>query len=184
MREENLLKPQSVIERRVDPESTCLVQDTDGLGKRAVDDKLLDARSDSSNSARVSSSRSLSRCSSYVVVRKKSCRDWFTRVLVMETGENWFCGNPMSVRDVVADRSCHDHRWRLRIPRTEARVQASPIVMRDPLGQDCPQLGEQRCCRSLKPRRLRIFYSWQSDRPNRTNRTPIEEALRRAVKRC
>ena len=54
--------------------------------------------------------------------------------------ENWFRDNPMSLRDVVAHRSCHGHRWRLGNPRTEARVRASPIVLRHPLGQDLPQL--------------------------------------------
>jgi hypothetical protein len=58
----------------------------------------------------------------------------------METGENWFRSNPMSLRDVVAERPCYRHRWRLRNPRTEARMRASPIVMRDPLAQDLPQL--------------------------------------------
>jgi hypothetical protein len=56
------------------------------------------------------------------VVRKKSCREWFKPVLVMETGEHWFRDNPMSLRDVVADRSCHGHSGRLGNPRTEARV--------------------------------------------------------------
>ena len=74
------------------------------------------------------------------MARKKSCREWFKPVLVMETGENWFRDNPMSLRNVVADRSCHGHSGRLGNPRTEARVRASPIVMRDPLGQDRPQL--------------------------------------------
>jgi hypothetical protein len=35
--EENLLKPEPVIERRIDPEGACVVQDADGLGERAVD---------------------------------------------------------------------------------------------------------------------------------------------------
>ena len=35
------------------------------------------------------------------VVRKKSC-EWFKPVLVMETGENRFRGNPISLRNVVA----------------------------------------------------------------------------------
>lgn len=74
------------------------------------------------------------------MIRKKSCLVWFKPVLVMETGENWFRDNPMSLRNVVAGRSCHGHRWRLGNPRTEARVRATPIVMRYPLGQDRPQM--------------------------------------------
>ena len=58
----------------------------------------------------------------------------------METGENRFRSHSMSLQNVVAGRSYHGHRWRLGNPRTEARVRASPIVMRDPLGQDLPQL--------------------------------------------
>jgi hypothetical protein len=44
LREENFLKPQPIFKRRVDPESTCVVQDADGLGERAVDVELLDSR--------------------------------------------------------------------------------------------------------------------------------------------
>ena len=29
---------------------------------------------------------------------------------------------------------------------------------------------------------ITVFYSWQSDRPNSTNRTFIEEALKKAIK--
>ena len=72
--------------------------------------------------------------------RKKSCREWFKPVLVMETGENRFRRNPMSLRNVVTSRSCHGQSWRLGNPRTEARVRATPIVMRYPLGQDLPQM--------------------------------------------
>jgi hypothetical protein len=44
LREENLLEPQPILKRRVDPESTCVVQDAGAFGKRAVDVELLDSR--------------------------------------------------------------------------------------------------------------------------------------------
>jgi hypothetical protein len=57
-----------------------------------------------------------------------------------ETSENRFRGHPMSLRNVAAGRSGHGQSRRLGNPRTEARVRATPIVMRYPLGQDFPQM--------------------------------------------
>jgi hypothetical protein len=58
----------------------------------------------------------------------------------METGEDRFRSNPMSLWNVVTSQPCHGQGWRLWNPRTEAFVRATPIVMRYPLGQDLPQM--------------------------------------------
>jgi hypothetical protein len=74
-------------------------------------------------------------------VLRKSRRERFKPVLVMEIGENRFRSDPISQRNMVADRSCHRQRWRLRNPGTEAGVRAASIVMKHPLGQDREMVG-------------------------------------------
>ena len=74
------------------------------------------------------------------MLRKKSCRESFKPVLVMETGENRFRSYSMSLRNVPGGRSGHSQSRRLGNPRTEARMRATSIVMRYPLGQDFPQM--------------------------------------------
>ena len=67
LREENLLEPQPILERRVGPESTCVFQDA-VLGERAVDVELLDPALLTAPTPRASTPReALSRYSSYVV---------------------------------------------------------------------------------------------------------------------
>jgi hypothetical protein len=74
------------------------------------------------------------------VLRKNLRRHRFKSILVMETAENWFGSDAMSARKLVACRSGHAQRCRLGDSRTKARVGATPIVMRDPLAEDLPQM--------------------------------------------
>jgi hypothetical protein len=78
--------------------------------------------------------------SSLAVLRRKSCRESFKAVLVMETREDRLRSNEMPLWNVVTSQLCQGQGWRLGHPRAEASVRATLIVMTYPLGQDLPQM--------------------------------------------
>ncbi len=74
------------------------------------------------------------------VLRKELGSDQLKAVFVMKTAENWSSSDAMAVRKLVVCRSWHRQGCRLGNPRTKARVRATLIVVRHPLGEDRSQM--------------------------------------------